>query len=60
MLTLYFKVLGVIVLFGLQIVFALPYYFSSSNWYDFTVGWLITLVVDPVIIWYLISKANWK
>lgn len=60
MLTLYFKVLGVIVLFGLQIVFALPYYFSSSNWYDFTVGWFITLVVDPVIIWYLISKANWK
>jgi hypothetical protein len=60
MLKLYFKVLGVIVLFGLQIAVALPYYFSSSNWYDFTTGWFIVLVADPVIVWYLIAKANWK
>jgi hypothetical protein len=60
MLKLYFKVLGVVLLFGLQFIFALPYYLSSNNWLEFTLGCFLIAVVDPIIVWHLCTKAKWK
>ena len=57
MLSLYFKVLAVLLFFVLQFIFVLPYYMSSSEWWEFTLGWFIVLVIDPIIIFKLWKDA---
>lgn len=56
----YFKILGIALLFSLQYIFVLPYYFSSNNWWEFLLGWFILLVIDPIIIWKLTENYRIK
>ena len=53
MLLVYFKTLAVLLFFILQFVFVLPYYMSSNEWWEFTLGWFIILVIDPIVIYKL-------
>ena len=46
----YFKLLGVLLFFLLQLTSVLPYYFSSNEWWEFSLGWFIVLVIDPIVI----------
>jgi hypothetical protein len=48
---MYFKILGIVLLFALQFLFVLPYYISANDWYEFFLGWFIILVVDPCIVY---------
>jgi hypothetical protein len=57
MLSLYFKVVAVLLFFLLQFIFVLPYYMSSSEWWEFTLGWFIVLVIDPIVIFKLWKDA---
>lgn len=57
---MYFKILGITLLFGSQYAFLLPYYFSSTDWWEFLLGWFILLVIDPIIIWKLIKDFRIK
>lgn len=54
----YFKTLAVVTFFILQFVFVLPYYFSSNDWAEFTLGWFIVLVIDPIVIYKLWKDAG--
>ena len=54
---LYFKTLAVILFFILQYVFVLPHYISSNDWWEFTLGWFILLVIDPILIYKLWQDA---
>lgn len=57
MLSLYFKVVAVLLFFLLQFIFVLPYYMSSNEWWEFTLGWFIVLVIDPIVIFKLWKDA---
>ena len=57
MLSLYFKVVAVLLFFLLQFIFVLPYCMSSSEWWEFTLGWFIVLVIDPIVIFKLWKDA---
>lgn len=54
----YFKILGIVLLFALQILFILPYYMSSNEWFEFVLGWFIILVVDPIIIYKIYKELK--
>jgi hypothetical protein len=58
MLLVYFKTLAVLLFFILQFVFVLPYYMSSNQWWEFTLGWFIVLVIDPIVIYKLWKDAS--
>ena len=57
MLLIYFKVLAVLLFFLLQFIFVLPYYMSSAEWWEFTLGWFILLIIDPIVIYRLWKDA---
>lgn len=57
MLLVYFKTLAVLLFFILQFVFVLPYYMSSTQWWEFTLGWFILLVVNPIVVYKLWKDA---
>lgn len=54
----YFKILAVLLFFILQFAVVLPYYFSSKEWWEFTLGWFIVLVIDPIIIHRIWKEAG--
>jgi hypothetical protein len=33
---------------------------SSNDWYIFTLGWFIALVIDPIVLYALLKDANVK
>ena len=56
----YFKTLATILFFILQFTWVLPYYISSNEWWEFTLGWFIILVIDPIVIYKLWKDAGAK
>jgi len=54
----YFKFLGFATLFVLQLGWILPNLISSNDWMLFTLGWLILLVVDPLIVFLYLKQLK--
>lgn len=54
----YFILLAVLIFFTLQFVFVLPYTMSSADWIEFTFGWIIVLVIDPIVCHYLFKRVG--
>lgn len=54
----FYKFLGFVVLFILQLGWILPNLISSNDWIMFGLGWLILLIIDPYIIYLFLKQLK--
>ena len=54
----FYKFLGFVVLFILQLGWILPNLISSNDWILFGLGWFILLIVDPYVIYWFLKQLK--
>jgi hypothetical protein len=58
MLKAYFKVMSTLLFIFVQVGIILPTLLSSNDWFVYSLGWFLILVINPVVLWWVLRRVK--